>query len=136
MTRQAISTGGAPGAIGPYSQGIRSGDMVFCSGQLGLDPATGELVDGVEAQADRSLRNLQSVLDAAGLSFDDVVKTTIFLADIGDFAAVNAVYAKFMPDPPPARSTVQVAALPKGGRVEIEAIARRVQVDAVSRPST
>jgi 2-iminobutanoate/2-iminopropanoate deaminase len=136
MTRQAISTGGAPGAIGPYSQGIRSGDMVFCSGQLGLDPATGELVDGVEAQADRSLRNLQSVLDAAGLSFDDVVKTTIFLADIGDFAAVNSAYAKFMPDPPPARSTVQVAALPKGGLVEIEAIARRVQVDAVSRPST
>jgi 2-iminobutanoate/2-iminopropanoate deaminase len=136
MTRQAISTGGAPGAIGPYSQGIRSGDMVFCSGQLGLDPVSGELVDGVEAQADRSLRNLQSVLDAAGLSFDDVVKTTIFLADIGDFAAVNAVYAKFMPDPPPARSTFQVAALPKGGLVEIEAIARRVQVDAVSRPST
>jgi len=135
MTRQAISTGGAPGAIGPYSQAIRSGDMVFCSGQLGLDPATGELVDGVEAQADRSLRNLQSVLDAAGLSFDDVVKTTIFLADIGDFAAVNTVYAKFMPDPPPARSTVQVAALPKGGLVEIEATARRVQVDAVSRPS-
>ena len=135
MTRQSISTGGAPAAIGPYSQAIRSGDMVFCSGQLGLDPATGELVDGVEAQADRSLRNLQSVLDAAGLSFDDVVKTTIFLADIGDFAAVNTVYAKFMPDPPPARSTVQVAALPKGGLVEIEATARRVQVDAVSRPS-
>ena len=133
MTRQAISTGGAPGAIGPYSQAIRSGDMVFCSGQLGLDPATGELADGVEAQADRALRNLRSVLDAAGLGFDDVVKTTIFLADIGDFAAVNEVYARFMPDPPPARSTVQVAALPKAGRVEIEAIARRVQVDAVSR---
>ena len=135
MTRQAISTGGAPGAIGPYSQAIRSGDMVFCSGQLGLDPASGELVDGVEAQAERALRNLQSVLDAAGLGFDDVVKTTIFLVDIGDFAAVNAVYAPFMPDPPPARSTVQVAALPKGGLVEIEAIARRVQVDAVSRHS-
>ena len=133
MTRQAISTGGAPGAIGPYSQAIRSGDMVFCSGQLGLDPVSGELVDGVEAQADRALRNLQSVLDAAGLSFDDVVKTTIFLADIGDFAAVNTVYARFMPDPPPARSTVQVAALPKGGLVEIEAIARRIQVDVVSR---
>ena len=133
MTRQAISTGGAPGAIGPYSQAIRSGDMVFCSGQLGLDPVSGELVDGVEAQADRALRNLQSVLDAAGLSFDDVVKTTIFLADIGDFAAVNAVYGRFMPDPPPARSTVQVAALPKGGLVEIEAIARRVEIDAVSR---
>ena len=133
MTRHAISTGGAAAAIGPYSQAIRSGDMLFCSGQLGIDPATGELVDGVEAQAERALRNLQSVLDAAGLGFDDVVKTTIFLADIGDFAAVNAVYARFMPDPPPARSTVQVAALPKGGRVEIEAIARRVQLDAVAR---
>jgi 2-iminobutanoate/2-iminopropanoate deaminase len=135
MTRQAISTGGAPGAIGPYSQAIRSGDMVFCSGQLGIEPVSGELVEGVEAQAERALRNLQSVLDAAGLGFDDVVKTTIFLADIGDFAAVNAVYARFMPDPPPARSTVQVAALPKGGLVEIEAIARRIPVDAVSRHS-
>jgi 2-iminobutanoate/2-iminopropanoate deaminase len=133
MTGQAISTGGAPGAIGPYSQAIRSGDMLFCSGQLGLDPATGELAEGVEAQADRALRNLQSVLDAAGLGFDDVVKTTIFLADIGDFAAVNAVYARFMPDPPPARSTIQVAALPKNGLVEIEAIARRVQLDGISR---
>jgi 2-iminobutanoate/2-iminopropanoate deaminase len=135
MTRQAISTGGAPGAIGPYSQAIQSGDMLFCSGQLGLDPATGELADGVVAQADRALRNLQSVLDAGGLSFDDVVKTTVFLADIGDFAAVNEVYARFMPDPPPARSTFQVAALPKNGRVEIEAIARRVRVDAVARPA-
>jgi 2-iminobutanoate/2-iminopropanoate deaminase len=134
VTRQAISTGGAAAAIGPYSQAIRSGDMLFCSGQLGIDPATGELVEGVEAQAERALRNIQSVLDAAGLGFDDVVKTTIFLADIGDFAAVNAVYARFMPDPPPARSTIQVAALPKAGRVEIEAIARRIQVDAVSRP--
>jgi 2-iminobutanoate/2-iminopropanoate deaminase len=133
MTGQAISTGGAPGAIGPYSQAIRSGDMLFCSGQLGLDPATGELAEGVEAQADRALRNLQSVLDAAGLGFDDVVKTTIFLAESGDFAAVNAVYARFMPDPPPARSTIQVAALPKNGLVEIEAIARRVQLDAISR---
>ena len=135
MTRQAISSNGAPAAIGPYSQGIRSGDMVFCSGQLGLDPATGELVEGVEAQADRAMRNIRSVLDAAGLSLDDIVKTTIFLADIGDFAAVNAVYARFMPDPPPARSTVQVGALPKGGLVEIEAVARRVQVDAVARGS-
>ena len=133
MTRQAISSGGAPAAIGPYSQAIRSGDMVFCSGQLGLDPATGELVDGVEPQAERALRNLQTVLDAAALSFDDVVKTTIFLADIADFAAVNAVYARFMPDPPPARSTVQVAALPKGGLVEIEAIARRLAAGETSR---
>lgn len=133
MTRQSISTGGAPAAIGPYSQAIRSGDMLFCSGQIGLDPATGELVEGVEAQAERALRNLRSVLDAAGLGFDDVVKTTVFLADMGDFGTVNAIYARFMPDPPPARSTVQVAGLPKGALVEIEAIARRVQVDAVAR---
>ena len=134
MTRQAIQTNGAPAALGPYSQAIRSGDLVFCSGQLGLDPATGELADGVEAQAERSLRNLQSVLDAAGLGFDDVVKTTIFLADVNDFAAVNAVYGKFMPAPPPARSTVGVAALPKGGLVEIEAVARRPLADAVATP--
>ncbi|MFM2105058.1 MAG: hypothetical protein RL338_90 [Chloroflexota bacterium] len=125
MTRRAISTGDAPGAIGPYSQAIASGDLLFCSGQLGLDPATGELVDGVEAQAERALRNLAAVLDAAGVTWSDVVKTTIFLADMGDFAAVNAIYARFMPEPPPARSTVQVAALPKAGRVEIEAVARR-----------
>jgi 2-iminobutanoate/2-iminopropanoate deaminase len=105
---------------------------VFCSGQLGLDPATGELAAGVEAQAERALRNLQSVLDAAGLGFDDVVKTTIFLADVKDFAAVNAVYARFMPTPPPARSTIGVAALPKGGLVEIEAIARRAIADAIA----
>ena len=125
MTRQAIQTNGAPAALGPYSQAIRSGDLVFCSGQIGLDPATGELADGVEAQAERALRNLQSVLDAAGLSFDDVVKTTIFLADVGDFAAVNAVYARFMSDPPPARSTIGIGGLPKGALVEVEAIARR-----------
>jgi 2-iminobutanoate/2-iminopropanoate deaminase len=125
MTRQAISTTGAPAAIGPYSQAIGTDDFVYCSGQLGLDPATGELHDGVEAQADRSLRNVAAVLDAAGLTMADVVKTTIFLVDIGDFAAVNAIYGSYMPDPPPARSTVAVAALPKGGRVEIEAIARR-----------
>ena len=133
MTRQAISTGNAPAALAAYSQAIRSGDMVFCAGQLGVDPTTGELVEGVEAQAERALKNLVAVLDAAGLSFDDVVKTTCFLADINDFAAFNAVYVKFMPDPPPARSTFQVAALPRGGLVEIEAIARRVQVDAVAR---
>ena len=125
MTRQAISTTGAPGAIGPYSQAIAVDGLLFCSGQLGLDPVTGDLADGVEAQADRSLRNLTAVLDAAGLTWADVVKTTIFLADMADFAAVNAIYATFMPDPPPARSTVQAAALPKGGLVEIEAIARR-----------
>jgi len=125
MSRQAVSTTGAPAAIGPYSQGIDADGLVFCSGQLGLDPTTGELVDGVEAQAERALRNIEAVLDSAGATFADVVKTTIFLVDIGDFAAVNAVYGRFMPDPPPARSTVGVAALPKGGRVEVEAIARR-----------
>jgi 2-iminobutanoate/2-iminopropanoate deaminase len=132
MSRQAIQTGGAPPAGGPYSQAIRSGDLVFCSGQLGLDPTTGELADGVEAQAERSLRNLQAVLDATGLTFHDVVKTTIFLADIADFATVNAVYARFMPDPSPARSTIGVGALPKAGLVEIEAIAHRPSVDAVA----
>jgi 2-iminobutanoate/2-iminopropanoate deaminase len=125
MTRTAIATSGAPGAIGPYSQAIEVDGFLFCSGQLGLDPSTGELVEGVEAQAERALKNLSSVLDAAGLGWADVVKTTLFLADMGDFAAVNAIYARFMPDPPPARSTIQVAALPKGGLVELEAVARR-----------
>ncbi|MBI2762618.1 MAG: RidA family protein [Chloroflexi bacterium] len=125
MNRQAISTSGAPAALGPYSQAIVSGDLVFCAGQLGLDPATGELADGVAAQAERALRNLGAILDAAGCSFADVVKTTIFLADINDFVAVNAVYATFIVDPAPARSTFAVGALPKGGRIEIEAIARR-----------
>jgi len=125
VNRQAISTAGAPAALGPYSQAIISGDLVFCAGQLGLDPATGELADGVEAQAERALRNMAAVLDAAGCSFADVVKTTIFLADINDFAAVNAVYATHVVDPAPARSTFAVGALPKGARIEIEAIARR-----------
>jgi 2-iminobutanoate/2-iminopropanoate deaminase len=125
MTRHAVATTAAPAAIGPYSQAIASGDLVFCSGQLGLEPATGELVGGVEAQAERALRNLAAVLDAAGCTFDDVLKTTIFLADVADFGAVNAIYARHMPDPPPARSTVGVGALPKGALVEIEMIARR-----------
>jgi 2-iminobutanoate/2-iminopropanoate deaminase len=126
MTRQAVSTNGAPAAIGPYSQGITSGDLVFCSGQLGLDPTTGNMVEGgVEAQTERALRNLGAVLDAAGVGMNDVVKTTLFLANIDDFTAVNAVYATFMPEPPPARSTFAVSALPKGGLIEIEAIARR-----------
>ena len=125
MPRTAISTTQAPAAIGPYSQAIRADGYLFCSGQLGLDPATGDFVAGdVGAQAEQALRNLGAVLDAAGLTFGDVVKTTIFLADMADFAAVNGVYGRFVTDPPPARSTVAVAALPKGGRVEIEATAR------------
>ena len=125
MTRRAISTSAAPPAGGPYSQAIATDDFVFCAGQLGTDPATGEMADGVEAQAERALRNLEAVLDAAGCTLADVVKTTCFLADINDFNAFNAVYTRFMTDPAPARSTFQVAALPKGGRVEIEAIAVR-----------
>ena len=129
MTRHAVSSTGAPAAIGPYTQAIAVDGFVFCSGQLGLDPTTGELADGVEAQAERALKNLTAVLDAAGLAMADVVKTTIFLVEMDDFAAVNAVYARHLPDPPPARSTVAVAALPRGGRVEIEAVAhRRVDV--------
>lgn len=126
MTRRAIQTGEAPSAVGPYSQAIATDELVFCAGQVGLDPATGNLVEGgLEAQTERALRNLSAVLDAAGCSFADVVKTTCFLIDIDDFAAFNAIYGRFMSDPPPARSTFAVAALPKGARVEIEAIAVR-----------
>jgi 2-iminobutanoate/2-iminopropanoate deaminase len=127
---QRIATDGAPAAVGPYSQGITGGDFVFCSGQLGLDPASGELAEGVTAQADRALRNLRAVLEAAGCGLADVVKTTVFLADIADFAALNGVYAGFFGEPPPARSTFAVAALPKGGLVEIEAIAYRPRTAA------
>jgi 2-iminobutanoate/2-iminopropanoate deaminase len=123
MTRRAVSTGNAPGAVASYSQAIATDDLVFCAGQIGLDPATGELADGFDAQAEQVLKNLAAVLDAAGCTWADVVKTTCFLADINDFAAFNAVYGRYMPDPPPARSTFAVAALPKGARVEIEAVA-------------
>ena len=122
---RAVSTGGAPGAIGPYSQGIDTGSLVFVAGQVGLDPATGELVDGIEAQTERAMRNVAAVLDAAGLTMADVVKTTILLADIDDFATVNAIYARFVVDPPPARATYAVVALPRGARIEIEAVAAR-----------
>jgi 2-iminobutanoate/2-iminopropanoate deaminase len=125
MTRRAVSTAGAPAAVGPYSQGIVTDNLLFAAGQAGLDPATGALVEGgIEPETERVMANLTAVLDAAGCSWGDVVKTTIFLVDMADFAAVNAVYARFLSDPPPARSTVAVAGLPKGARVEIEAIAR------------
>jgi 2-iminobutanoate/2-iminopropanoate deaminase len=127
MNHQRIATEGAPAALGPYSQAIVAGDYVFCSGQLGLEPPAGELADGIAAQADRALRNLGAVLEAAGCSYADVVKTTVFLADIADFSALNAVYAGFFGETPPARSTFAVGALPKGGRVEIEAIAYHPQ---------
>ena len=121
--RKVISTAKAPAAMGPYSQAIRAGNFLFAAGQLGLDPATGNLAEGVEAQTRQALANLQAVLAAAGASPADVVKTTIFLADMNDFAAVNAIYGEVFKHDPPARSTVQVAALPKAGRVEIEVIA-------------
>ncbi len=126
MALRAVKPAGAPAALAAYSPGIDTGSFVFLAGQLGLDPGTGELVDGgVEAQTERALRNVMAVLDAAGLSMADVVKTTCFLADIEDFNAFNGVYAKFVGDPPPARSTFAVAALPRGARVEIEAVAFR-----------
>jgi 2-iminobutanoate/2-iminopropanoate deaminase len=124
--RQLIATDRAPRPLqgAPYNQAVVAGGMVFCSGQLGLDPASGALVEGgVAAQAARALDNLRGVLEAAGSGLDRVVKTTVFVTDLGDFATVNAVYAGFFTDEPPARSTVQVAALPAGGLVEIEAIA-------------
>lgn len=124
MPKQVITAADAPAAIGPYSQAIRVGNMVFTSGQIPLHPQTGEIVGATAAeQARQVLQNLQAVLQAAGASLQNVVKTTIFLTDLGQFAAVNAVYAEFFPDNPPARSTVQVAALPRGVQVEIEAVA-------------
>jgi 2-iminobutanoate/2-iminopropanoate deaminase len=127
MANQVIATDEAPKAIGPYSQAIVSGDLVFTSGQIPLDPKTQEMVKGdVRAQAERVMENLRSVLEAASVSFAQVVKTTIFLVDLNaDFAAVNEVYGKRFTGSPPARSTVQVAALPKGARLEIEMIAVR-----------
>ena len=124
--RRVVATDGAPRpfAGAPYNQGIVAGGVVYCAGQIGLDPATGTVVDGgVEAQARRALDNLRAVLEAAGSGLDRVVKTTVFVTDLADFATVNAVYATYFDHEPPARSTVQVAALPGGGAVEIEAIA-------------
>ena len=125
--KQIISTEKAPKAIGPYSQAIRAGNLVFTAGQIGLNPSTMEIVaseaSGVAAQSRQVLTNLKHVLEAAGSGLGHVVKTTVFLADIADFAAMNAVYAEFFPENPPARSTVAVRGLPKGGLVEIEAIA-------------
>jgi len=121
-----ITSDGAPRALGPYAQGVASGALVFCAGQVGLDPATGRLVPGgIAAETARACENLGAVLAAAGLALGDVVKTTVYLADLDEFAAMNAVYGRYFPAPHPARSTVQVARLPAGARVEIEAIASR-----------
>jgi 2-iminobutanoate/2-iminopropanoate deaminase len=124
MSRQQIETAAAPAALGPYSQAIVAGGMVYCSGQIALDPATGQFAgDGVEAQTHQVLRNLQAVLQAAGSDLGKVVKTTVFLADMEDFQAMNSVYTGYFTNPAPARSTVQVGRLPRDARVEIEAVA-------------
>jgi len=124
MTRELIVTDNAPAAIGPYSQAVKAGGLVHCSGQIPLDPATGELVGrNVAAQTEQVIVNLRAVLEAAGSRLDQVVKTTVYLSDLGDFAALNAVYGRHFTAAPPARATVGVAALPKGARVEIEAVA-------------
>ena len=122
--KSAVSAADAPKAIGPYSHAVRAGQLLFVSGQVPIDPATGNLVDGdITAQTQRVMNNLDAVLKAGGLSFAHVIRTTIFLADMSDFAAVNAVYGTFFSEPYPARATVQVARLPKDARVEIDAIA-------------
>jgi len=122
---KVIRTEKAPAAIGPYSQALDAGDTVFVSGQIPVDPATGEMAADVRAQAAQSLTNLKNILAEAGLGMSDVIKTTVFLSDLGDFAAVNEVYASFFSEPYPARSCVQVAAIPKGAKLEIECIAVR-----------
>jgi 2-iminobutanoate/2-iminopropanoate deaminase len=124
MDKKVITSDKAPKAIGPYSVAIRTGDLVFTSGQLGLEPATGDIVPGgIEAETRQALTNLRHVLADAGSGLERVVKTIVFLKDMAEFAKMNAVYAEFFPENPPARSTVQVAALPKGGAIEIEAVA-------------
>jgi 2-iminobutanoate/2-iminopropanoate deaminase len=122
--KTAVETRQAPAAIGPYSQAVVDGRWMFCSGQIGLDPQTGTLVEGgVEAESRRALENLRQILSKAGLGLQDVVKTTLFVVDLGEFDVINRVYAEHFASPYPARSTVQVAALPRGARIEIEAIA-------------
>jgi len=123
LSKQVIQTEHAPAAVGAYSQAIKTGELLFVSGQLGLNPQTGKLEDGLEAQTKQILANLEAIVSSSGSKMGNIVKTTIFLTDMADFSVVNAIYAQAFTDNPPARSTVQVAALPLGGLVEIEAIA-------------
>ncbi|MDQ0256922.1 2-iminobutanoate/2-iminopropanoate deaminase [Evansella vedderi] len=123
MTKQVVSTNNAPGAIGPYSQAVITGNFVYSSGQLGMDPQTGELLEGLEGQTKQVFSNVRAVLEAAGCSMSDVVKATVFMKNMDDFAAVNAIYAEQFEEPFPARSAVEVARLPKDALVEIEVIA-------------
>ncbi|ETT78749.1 RidA family protein [Paenibacillus sp. FSL R7-277] len=125
MTKKQVATKKAPGAIGPYSQAIVAGNWVYTSGQLGMDPETAELPGSVQEQARQSLNNVKAILEEAGASMDQVVKTTVYLKDMNDFAAVNEVYSTFFTEPYPARSAVEVARLPKDALVEIEAVARK-----------
>ena len=126
MSHERITSERAPRALGPYAPAVRAGELVFCAGQIGLDPVTGKLVPGgVAAETARACENLAAVLEAAGLGLGDVVKTTVYVADLGEFSVINEVYGRYFPAPHPARATVQVAALPAGARVEIEAIAAR-----------
>jgi 2-iminobutanoate/2-iminopropanoate deaminase len=127
MGKKIVSTDAAPKAIGPYSQAVDLGDLVFLSGQIPLDPASGQMVGAgdVVAQTERVIQNLQGVLQAAGMTLANVVRTTVFMVDLAEFPKMNEVYARYFPQEPPARSTVQVVALPRGARVEIDAIARR-----------
>lgn len=124
MANEIISTQKAPGAIGPYSQAVRADDMLFTSGQLGLNPETGVLAEGVRAQADQALKNLGAILHEAGLDYKDVIKTVVFIKNMADFKTVNEVYAQYFTANYPARSCVEVAALPMGGLVEVECVAR------------
>jgi 2-iminobutanoate/2-iminopropanoate deaminase len=123
MTRQAVFSDRAPAALGPYSQAIAAGGFVFCSGMAGIDPSTGQAAEGIEAQTEQALQNLAAVLESAGASMADLVKVTIFYADVDDFARLNEVYARHMPDPPPARSAPANVRLPRGLLISIDAIA-------------
>ncbi len=124
MAKERVNTPAAPAAIGPYSQAIKAGDFLFLSGQIPLDPATGALVSGgIVEQTHQVLKNLQAVLTEAGATFEHVVKTTVYVADLNDFGKVNEIYAEYFPDPPPARATIQAARLPRDVRVEIDLIA-------------
>ena len=123
MKRVQVSTAGAPAALGPYSQAIVAGGFVFCSGTVGIDPQSGVLAEGIAEQTEQALMNLAAILEAAGSSMSQLVKTTIFYANVDDFATINEVYARHMPDPPPARSAPANVALPQGIQISIEAIA-------------
>lgn len=123
MNRHVIHTTNAPAAVGPYSQAVQVGNLLYTAGQIGLDPATGEMRSGLEAQTEQVMANLQAVLAAAGADFASVIKTTIFITDMADFGVINGIYGRFFSDQPPARSTVAVAQLPLGALVEIEAVA-------------